>query len=169
MTENGSIFSLKMKIRLLNVLGLIVIMVIASVSLPLIGFAIASEAPKSQSAARKDPSSIEEVWGIRIQGIRLSAEGYMLDFRYRIIDPDKASTLVNRKFKPYLIHQASGAKLMVPAPSKVGPLRQTTKYGKPKVDRIYFVLFANPGRFVKRGNKVTVVIGDFRAENLTVE
>ena len=31
------------------------------------------------------------------------------------------------------------------------------------------MFFANPGQYIKRGNLATVVIGDFQAENLTVE
>ncbi len=111
--------------------------------------------------------SIEEKWGIRVLNIRQSANGYMLDFRYRVLDPDKASHLFNRKEKPYLIDQESGARFMVPSSPKIGPLRQTSL--KPIANRNYFILFANPGKYVKVGNKVTVVIGEFRAENLVVE
>jgi len=112
-----------------------------------------------------DLEQIEEQWGIQIEGIRLSAEGYMLDFRYRVTDPEKAKALFDRREKPYLIDQATGAKFIVPGPPKVGPLRTSNP---PQTDRTYFILFANPGRYVKQGNKVTVVIGDFRAEDLTV-
>ncbi|MEW6569797.1 MAG: hypothetical protein AB1390_01280 [Nitrospirota bacterium] len=112
-----------------------------------------------------DLAKIENEWGIQIDGIRLSAGGYMLDFRYRVIDPEKAQPIFDRKEKPYLIDQASGAKFMVPSPPKVGPLRTSNP---PQADRTYFILFANPGKYVKQGNKVTVVIGDFRAEDLTV-
>jgi hypothetical protein len=31
------------------------------------------------------------------------------------------------------------------------------------------VIFNNPGRLVKKGSRVTVVIGDFKAEGLVVE
>lgn len=124
---------------------------------------------ESQAVAGIPPAGSEERWGVRIEGIRLSAAGNMLDFRYRVIDPDKASPLVDRTVKPYLLDQASGARLMVPSSPKVGPLRQTSADGKPLAGRTYFILFANPGKYVKAGNKVTVVIGDFRAEDLTVE
>jgi len=117
--------------------------------------------------AHTDKLNIEERWGIKILSIRQSAAGYMLDFRYRVMEPEKAIQLNNRKVKPYLIDQTSGAKLLVPNPPKIGPLRQTSV--KPIPGRTYFILFANPGKFVKPGNKVTVVIGDFRAEGLTVE
>jgi len=102
-----------------------------------------------------------------VVGISTSAAGYMLDFRYRVLDPEKAVPLFDRKFKPYLIDQATGAKLLVPAPPKVGPLRQTTR--APEAGRVYFMIFANPGRMITAGNKVTVVIGEFRAEDLIVQ
>lgn len=114
-------------------------------------------------------SQIEERWGVRIEGVRLSAADNMLDFRYRVIDPEKALPLLDSAVKPYLVDQSSGARMMVPNPPKVGPLRQTSRGGKPIADRTYFILFANPGKYVKTGNKVTVVIGDFKAENLVVE
>jgi hypothetical protein len=129
----------------------------------------ATTARDRDTAAKAEEITMEEQWGVRIESIRTSAAGNLLDFRYRIIDPDKALPLVERKNKPYLIDQESGKTLGVPSGAKIGPLRQTVRYGKPKEDRIYFVLFGNPGGFVKPGNKVTVVIGDFRIENLVVE
>ncbi|MHC4676005.1 MAG: hypothetical protein ACYTBZ_26235 [Planctomycetota bacterium] len=112
-------------------------------------------------------TTFEQQWGVQICGIRLSAADYMLDFRYRVIDPEKAKPLLSRQVKPYLVDQESGAKLIVPVPPKVGSLRQ--KSNEPIPGKIYFVLFSNPGRLVKPGNKVTVVIGDFSAEGLIVE
>lgn len=107
--------------------------------------------------------------GIRMEGLRLSAAGYMLDFRYRVIDPAKAAPLLDRKVRPYLLDKESGAQLAVPDTAKLGQLRTT---GRNKVihgDRDYFILFANPGRFVQAGSKMTLVMGDLRIENITVE
>ena len=135
-----------------------------------IGCATSPEKSESENAPMKTEAvSLEEKWGIRIEAIRLSAGGYMLDFRYRVIDPDKAVLLTDPKIKPYLIDEASGARFMVPSGGKVGPLRSSFKSGAPEPGRIYFILFANPGKYVKQGNKVTVVIGDFKVENLTVQ
>ena len=104
------------------------------------------EARKKVLAEQKQ--NLEEKWGIQIQSIRLSAAGYMLDFRYRVIDPDKAEHLFDRSIKPYLIDERTGSRFAVPNPPKVGPLRTSNK---PLADRIYFVFFANPGQFVKPG------------------
>jgi hypothetical protein len=111
--------------------------------------------------------SLRQKWGIEIASVRVSAAGHMIDFRYKVLDPDKAAPMVKREYKPYLIDQASKAKLLVPTTPKIGALRQTSVKLIP--GRVYGVMFANPAKVVKAGSKVTVVIGDCRLENLTVE
>jgi hypothetical protein len=106
-----------------------------------------------------------EKWGIEVSSIRMTANNHMIDFRYRVLDAKKAETLFERQTKPYLIDQASGKVLAVPNTAKVGPLRSSNK---PKEGKIYWMFFGNSG-VVKAGNKVTVVIGEFKAENLIVE
>jgi hypothetical protein len=127
------------------------------------------EQAQEQQARVTEQKGLEERWGVEVLGVRRSAVGYMLDFRYKVIDPDKAAPLLNRKSKTFLIDEASGSTVQVPVPAKIGPLRQTIRNSKPKAGRIYMVIFANPGRFIEPGSKVTVAIGDFRAENLTVQ
>jgi hypothetical protein len=111
--------------------------------------------------------TVEERLGIEVVGIRESAAGFMLDFRYRVKDPEKALPVLSAQMKPYIIDQNSGNKLSVPTYPKVGSLRQRTR--EPEVDRVYFIVFANPGRLVKAGNKVTVILGDVKVEDLVVE
>jgi hypothetical protein len=110
---------------------------------------------------------MEARWGVRVIDIRPTAAGYMLHFRYRVLDAAKAEPLFNREVIPYLIDEKSKAQLMIPSPPLVGPLRQTAKQLKDQ--RNYFMLFANPDKMVKPDDKVTVVIGDFRAEHLIVK
>lgn len=129
----------------------------------------AQQAEKTPENSEQKSISLEEQWGVQVESLRYSANGHLLDFRYRIKNPDKAAYLVDRTNRAYLVDQASGKVLAVPNTAKVGPMRQTVRYGKPKMDRVYFVLFGNPGGMVKTGDKVTVVIGDFKAENLVVQ
>lgn len=56
---------------------------------------------------------------------------------------------------------------MVPSSPKTGPMRQTAQL--PETGRVYWMFFGNPGHYVKRGNRVTVVVGSLRLEHLTVE
>jgi hypothetical protein len=120
---------------------------------------------KENETARK--VEFETGWGVQIAGLRLSASGYMLDFRFKVIDPEKARYILDRKNKAMLIDEETGAKFIVPSSPKIGSLRQTAM--QPRSGITYFMFFANPGKFIKSGKKVTVVIGDFRAVNLTVE
>lgn len=98
--------------------------------------------------------------------LRRTAAGRMLDFRYRVVDPVKASPLLLRGTPARLIHEATGAKLEIPE-TKVGRMRQSTL--KPEKGRVYFMLFNAAGRDVAPGDKVTVIVGEHRFENLTVQ
>ncbi len=127
--------------------------------------ATVQQSTSGQPAVEQLP--VEQQWGMEIQGLRLSAADTMLDFRYRVTDPEKAHQLLKRGLKPYVLDQATGARLLMPTTTKIGPLRQATL--APKKDRVYYVMFANPGRFIKRGAMVDVVIGDFVAKDIVVQ
>lgn len=162
MNEQVRSFLSHMAQRLLEFLTIAAAVLLAIVAFHVTGCATA-ERQDTESTAKAE--SIEDTWGIQIVGIRQTAAGHMLDFRYRVLDAEKAEALFVRQTKPHLIDQASGKVLAVPRMAKVGPLRTSDK---PQEGRIYWMFFANPG-VVKAGSKVTVVIGDFKAENLTVE
>lgn len=131
-----------------------------------LGF-VANRADAADDTATPAPIGLEESWGIEVESIRISAAGKLVDFRYRVVDPEKAKHLLNRKNQPYLRDEASGLVLRVPDAAKIGQLRQNTT--KPQAGKVYFVLFSNPGQLVKPGGKVTVIIGDFQVPNLTVQ
>ncbi len=116
--------------------------------------------------AASNAAQLAEEWGIQLVDLRLSAAGYMLDFRYRVLDADKANSLLLRKNKPKLTIQSTGRELAVPVPPKLGPMRQTTR--KVKADTNYFIFFGNPARQVKSGDKVNIRIGDLEITGLKV-
>lgn len=130
----------------------------------LIASAHAGENPEKNGQS----SEIEDKLGVRIEGLRLSAAGYMLDFRYRLLDPAKAAPLLDRKLSPYLLDESTGVQLSVPTAPKVGQLRPTSR-NKVIQGRNYYILFANPGRFMKSGSKVAMMLGDLKIEHLTVQ
>ena len=111
-------------------------------------------------------TDIAEKWGIEITSLRLTANDHMLDYRYRVLDADKATDLFKRQIKPYLIHQETGQVMAVPETAKLGPLRNSNI---PQEGKIYWMFFGNAGKLVQPGDKVTVVIGEFRVEDIVVE
>ena len=107
--------------------------------------------------------------GVEVVAFRESAGGYMLDFRFRVVDNVKAAPLNDRRIKPYIIHEATGAKFVIPSSGKVGPLRQTVRNGPFPEGRVYFMMFANPGNYIKPGDLVTIVVGDQLIEHIPIE
>jgi hypothetical protein len=105
-------------------------------------------------------------WGVEVMFVRQVAAGYMLEFRYKVLDAKKAQPLFERQTKPILTHAESGAKFVVPTPAKTGALRNSNL---PQAGRIYWMFFANPGKFIKLGEQVNIEIGDFLAESLVVQ
>jgi hypothetical protein len=90
----------------------------------------------------------------------------MLRFDYRVVDPQRAAALNDKKVKPYVIDEATGTALAVPAMENIGELRQVAPA---QANRTYFIIFGNPGGLVKRGGRVTLVIGSLRAEGIVVD
>lgn len=133
--------------------------------------AMAEAETRRQEQMKPDPAvppDLVERWGVEVIGISQSAGGYMLDFRFRVVDDTKALPLFDHRIKPYLKVERSGINLPVPVAAKVGAFRPTNRGQNIKDDKTYYMVFGNPDNHVKPGEKVSVVIGDFRVENLTV-
>jgi hypothetical protein len=111
---------------------------------------------------------LAEEWGVELLGMRLTAANMMLDFRFRVLDADKALPLFDHRIKPYIIADRSHIKLPVPMAAKVGSFRPTNRGKNIVSGRNYYMIFGNPDRHVKQGETVTVVIGDFTVESLLV-
>ena len=129
--------------------------------------------PEPTAFARLDitpekAQELAEVWGVELLGMRLTAADYMLDFRFHVIDADKALPLFDHRIKPYIIADRSQIKLPVPMAAKVGAFRPTNRGKNITSGRSYYMIFGNPDRHVKQGETVTVVIGDFLVESLLV-
>ena len=106
------------------------------------------------------------IWGVDSLGVKAVESGEIIRFTYRVLDADKAKALNDKKAEPSLIDPQAGVKLVVPSLEQVGQLRQS---GTPQAGKSYWMAFSNKGRLVKRGDRVNVLIGKFRADGLVVE
>lgn len=105
-------------------------------------------------------------WGIDSLAVRLVESGELVRFTYRVLDPSKSQVLNDKQAEAKMDDPKAGVSLVVPTLEKVGQLRQTAT---PEAGRSYWMTFSNKGRRVKRGDRVDVVIGPFRAGNLVVD
>ncbi len=125
---------------------------------------VAGAADPTQWGAGK--VDLTEKWGVEVLGIRTTAAGYMLDFRYKVTDPEKAKPIFQRPNRPVLIDRGSKMEFQITRSPTAGPMRSS---GVPQAGRTYFMMFGNPGGMIRPGSQVDVRVGPFQVEGLTVE
>jgi hypothetical protein len=106
------------------------------------------------------------VWGVDDLSVKWAESGELIRFSYTVVDAAKAEIVNDKKSEPQLIDPEAGVSLVIPSLEKVGQLRQSST---PVEGKSYWMAFSNQGRRVKRGDRVEVVIGHFRATGLIVE
>jgi hypothetical protein len=108
------------------------------------------------------PSSpeIEAEWGIRPVMVALTAANGMIDFRFQILDVDKATNMhAKLESLPYFI-TADGKKIALSELMGHHPNFE--------VGRTYYILYPNLQNTIKPNTLVTVVIGNLKLENVPV-
>lgn len=133
------------------------------------------------------PSTFEEQWGIRMSVAKLIGNGAALELQYLLVDTTKTAGLTDAQSTPYLIDQASGAKVMLCVPlhknwpyanhSRARSMAMITPgaggfppaSGKQVVGRTYSLIVANPDLALKKGSQAVIAVGDIRSDVLTVE
>lgn len=102
-------------------------------------------------------------YGIHITMIAVTAAGGLVDFRYQVVDPDKANAVIHDvSLYPKLVVEDSGATLV---------MRSLPHNHKAQLELggTYFFLFANANNAIHRGSRVTLVIGDARLEHIVIQ
>ncbi|MGD9958242.1 hypothetical protein [Nocardioides sp.] len=101
--------------------------------------------------------------GIVVDLIAVTAANGLVEFRFQVVDPDKATRILHETdLAPTLVDEATGATLrMSSPPHKHG--------GELRLGGTYFFLMANSHNTLHQGSLVTLVMGDSRVEHLAVQ
>jgi hypothetical protein len=105
-------------------------------------------------------AAFEQETGIRVLRVAVTAGGGLVDFRYQVVDPDKA--LVVHDDPPVLVDEKTGAVIDT-------PFMGHSHSGQPKAGHTYPVLLVNEQGLIGPGDTVTVVVGDSRLEHVGVQ
>ncbi|MHB0877304.1 MAG: hypothetical protein ACYC5O_14805 [Anaerolineae bacterium] len=112
--------------------------------------------PMPQSAA------MEERFGIRFTFLAVTADGGLLDLRYRVIDQDKAKNFGHyTETSPMLIVESTGVVVDV---TQMGRHNHRMEPG-----RIYYILFRNMSDAIHPGDLVTIDVGGVRLEHIVAQ
>ena len=106
-------------------------------------------------------AAIEDQYGIRITMLAMTAGGGVVDFRFQVVDPEKANFYMHGPFEelPVLFVEDSGT-LIKP--------REHTHHVNYEFGRTYYTIYRNPGGVVKAGSSITIILGDLRLTNVIV-
>ncbi len=110
---------------------------------------------------------LREHWGIEPVHLRITAGGYMVEFRYKIIDREKALVLSDREYFPRLQVMKSRARLSVPFFPTVGFVKSNRRFLKE--GKNYTALFSNEGRHLLPGDKAFIQVRDQLSPVLTLQ
>ncbi len=121
----------------------------------------AQEAARIAAAQEDVAAAIAEKLGIRVMKIIVTADGGLIDFRYQVLDPNKAALL---------FEEISVVPKMVAENGTIISLSDNPHAHNFQPGLTYFVLYRNVGDSIRPGSEVTVLIGDeFRLEHVAVE
>lgn len=129
----------------------------------------AAPAPGTDTHTMPSSNEIESRFGVRFTQVGITADGGMVDLRYRVLDPDKAMAVMDMAMSggssnpdaPWLIVEGDGTEIKN---SEVMSMKQL-----PEPNSVQFVLFANPRGVLESGMFVTIVVGDLRLAHVPVQ
>jgi hypothetical protein len=103
-------------------------------------------------------AAVQEKFGIRITHIAVLADGGLIDFRFQVLDSDKAAVLFELESRPLLYVEATGKKV-------------DSLYHPPHGHNIFagqsqYFIYNNHQGAIRSGSPVAVVLGDLRLEHI---
>jgi hypothetical protein len=144
--------------RFLIPIALVVILVAALVGLR----AATSSSGAARSAAMPTNPAIEDRYGIRISMVGATADGGLVDFRFVVVDPDKALAMLQDESKlPVMVAEDSGT--LVNSTALMVAKHDLNPGGT------YFLLYRNTQGAIKHGTPVTVKFGDLKLEHVMAQ
>jgi hypothetical protein len=97
-------------------------------------------------------------YGIKVDLIGVMAAGGLIEFRYQVVDPDKAERMIHDvTLRPIVVVEETGATMVISRPHHAPGLQ---------LGGTYFFLFANAHNAIHAGTPVTLVMGDARLEHI---
>ena len=138
---------------------LLPLMVISTLTLPAV---VSTKADVAASARVVDAAALEAATGIRVTLVAVTADGGLIDLRFKVVDEVKASHLMHDPLTmPSLYVERSGRVLSAshPLAHKISVIDGAT----------YFMFYANSGGAIQSGTPVSVVVDGVRTAPIVAQ
>jgi hypothetical protein len=124
-----------------------------------IGAAVSAPVGWARPAVAAD--DLGQASGVTITRVAVTAGGGLVDLRFRVVDPDRAHALHDPATPPAVVDEGSGL--------VVHDLLMNHEHtGDFRAGVTYYLVFTNPGNWVRRGARVTVLLGNAQVEHVAV-
>ena len=158
MSKASQIFD---KVKTSRLFYLVITLVVVGIALLGVFFL---EMPNALSRARArviTQNKLQDEFGIQVKLIGVTAEGGLVDVRFKILSPEKAAEFFSDAEKLPKLMTDEGAIISV---SQTDPHEY-----KLVEDGMIFMLFPNQGGAIKPGTPVTIILGDIHLEPIEAQ
>jgi hypothetical protein len=108
-----------------------------------------------------DADGLAQRTGVQLTRVAVTGGGGLLDLRFQVLDPNRANSLHDSSMPPAVVDEQTG--LVVH-----DLLMNHSHSGKYTAGETYYLVFENPGNWVRHGSKVTVLLGGAQVEHVVV-
>jgi hypothetical protein len=138
---------------------LLTLSLVALVGAALVGWSLrARDAREWVPGTMPNSPAMEEKFGVRFSFLAVTADGGMVELRYRVVDEGKAANFGHySETAPMLISEDSGKVVDV---TIMGLHNHRVEPG-----RTYYVLYRNTASAIESGRPVTIAVGDLKIEH----
>lgn len=124
-----------------------------------------STPPAAKVATSPEMDAMREQFGLEVTSV--TNRGPMVEVRLLVSDPQKAGPIVVSTEGRFMINQETGIKITSPKMTHARLL--PSKSGGAVVDRNTAAWFDNTTGLIKSGDKVTIILGEYRLTDLVVQ
>jgi cytochrome c-type biogenesis protein CcmE len=120
-----------------------------------------TKVPVSWQRPVVDGKGLEQRIGVKLVQVAVTGDGGLLDVRFQVVDPNTAADLHNAATPPAIVDEGTG----IVASSLFMGHEHHAPY---EVGLTYYLIFEDPGNVIRRGSKVSVLLGDAQVEHVVV-
>jgi hypothetical protein len=121
-----------------------------------------SAVPASWRRPVVSADGLAERSGAKITLVSVTGDGGLVDLRFKILDPQRANAMHDQGRPPAVVDEQSG--LVVHE-----LLMNHSHTGQYQTGVTYYLIFTNPGNWIHRGSRVTVLLGNAQVEHVLVK
>ena len=123
-----------------------------------LGVALGTSSPTGAATIPLNPA-IESKWGVRVSQVAVTADGGLVDFRFIVLDPQKASEMMSNVDNLPVLRPDSSSVL-------INSAAQMGAHTALRAGQTFFLLYRDASGAIKSGTSLSVLFGDLTIDHV---